>query len=143
MVASDRSNAHAPLPVKPDERQLGLAPNDEPWADLMRAIATFLVVCLHTSSIYNLRFGAITNADWNAANCINSITRVAVPMFFMLTGYFLLKRPISLSGGDYFKKRTVRIAIPLITWSIVYLVYSDSPNGHHITGVMCRERRPP
>ena len=91
------------------------------WVDFVRATAIFLVVLLHSAAPWVYRFGLTSNFKWQVGNIIDSITRVAVPLFFMTTGYLLLSKPISLK--TYFNKRYRRIAIPWLVWAIIFLIY--------------------
>ena len=93
----------------------------ESWVDFVRATAIFLVVLLHSASFWVYRYGLTSDFNWQVGNIIDSATRVAVPLFFMTTGYLLLSKPISLI--TYFDKRFRRIAIPWLAWSIIFLVY--------------------
>lgn len=93
----------------------------EHWVDFVRASAIFFVVLLHSAAPWVLRFGLTSDFNWQVGNIIDSLTRVAVPVFFMTTGYLLLTRPISLKS--YFNKRFRRIAVPWLVWSIIFLIY--------------------
>jgi len=95
----------------------------EPWIDVVRTIAIFLVVLLHAAAPWVYRYGLIPEFDWQVGNIIDSATRVAVPLFFMSTGYLLLSKPLSLK--TYFNKRVSRVAIPWIAWSVIYLLYRN------------------
>lgn len=93
------------------------------WVDFVRATAIFLVVLLHAAAPWVYRYGLISEFDWQVGNIIDSATRVAVPLFFMTTGYLLLSKPLTLK--NYFSKRVSRIAIPWIAWSVIYLLYRN------------------
>ena len=61
--------------------------------DLLRIQAAILVVLLHVSAI---GWNVISphKSQWMIINLYNSMTRGAVPIFFMLSGAFLLKKDI-------------------------------------------------
>ncbi len=99
----------------------------ESWVDFVRATAIFLVVLLHSAAPWVYRYGLISDFDWQVGNIIDSATRVAVPLFFMTTGYLLVSKPISLK--TYFNNRVRRIAIPWLAWSIIYLLYKSLRSG--------------
>jgi len=96
----------------PDEKKQPIV-----WIDVMRFIAAFLVILAHVT-------------EWSkspqlAYDFYYTISRVAVPIFFLLSGYLLLSKeePISV----FLKKRLTRIAVPFLVWSIIYdIVYSHS-----------------
>lgn len=93
----------------------------------MRVIASFLVLVIHTSAPLLPRFGTISSTDWWVANIFDSASRVSVPLFLMLTGFLLLGKTEPL--GQFLKKRLVKVAIPLLVWSVIYLVWSTYLGG--------------
>ena len=56
---------------------------------------------------------------------IHTLTKLCVPVFIMISGRFLIGRHEPLRV--FYTKRVRRIAIPLITWSILYSLYTNSP----------------
>ena len=62
------------------------------WADLIRAVAIFLVVMIHVSGQLTNPWGEIPTAQWIIADIYGGIARIAVPLFFMISGYLLLPR---------------------------------------------------
>lgn len=87
-------------------------PNRETWVDFVRATAAFLVVWIHAVSPWLIKYGEVPNGDWQTANIPDSATRMSVPLFFMVTGYLLLNRPLLL--GRYFWRRFARIVVPWV-----------------------------
>jgi surface polysaccharide O-acyltransferase-like enzyme len=89
--------------------------------DTLRTIATFLVVLIHVSAKYvdtainNLSF---SNSFW-IANISDSFSRIAVPLFVLISGMFLLGRKESII--QFYKNRMSKILIPLISWTLIYL----------------------
>ena len=89
------------------------------WADLIRVLAIFLVVVIHVSGQLTNAWGKIPTEQWIIADLYGGIARIAVPLFFMISGYLLLPRSESLS--DFYTKRMPRILIPFVAWSLNYL----------------------
>ena len=89
------------------------------WADLIRVVAIYLVVVIHVSGQLTNVWGEIPTDQWIAADIYGGIARIAVPLFFMISGYLLLPRSESL--GVFYAKRMPKILIPLIVWSLIYL----------------------
>lgn len=88
--------------------------------DLLKFIAINLVIILHISTIQS------NNTDlfiWNAVNFIESLTRTCVPVFLMVSGALLYKSEINFKS---IIKRINRILIPLIFWSVFYIVLSNN-----------------
>jgi len=96
------------------------------WIELIRIIAIFGVVLIHVSSPFAANFDPDEMTGWWFANVYGSIFRNCVPLFFMLSGYLLLKKNEDL--GVFFNKRFSKILIPFVFWSLFYLfwkVYVD------------------
>ncbi len=90
-----------------------------PWADLIRVVATILVVTVHVSGQLTNVWGKIPESDWFIANIYGGIARICVPLFFMISGYLLLPRSESL--GTFYRKRMPKVVIPFLVWSLIYL----------------------
>lgn len=91
------------------------------WVDLMRVAGIFFVICLHAAADLLHRYNDLPARDWWAGNIYDSLVRMAVPLFFMLSGFLLLgkQEPIRL----YAIKRVNRIVVPLIAWSLLYIFW--------------------
>lgn len=92
------------------------------WADLIRVLAIYLVVVIHTSGQLTGAWGQIPQLDWIIGDIYGGIARVGVPLFFMLSGYLLLPRAESL--GAFYRKRVLKIVIPFVVWSTIYISIS-------------------
>lgn len=89
------------------------------WVDLIRVVAIFLVVVIHVSGQLTDVWGKIPTDQWIIADIYGGIARVAVPLFFMISGYLLLPRSEGLKV--FYSKRMTKLLIPLIVWSLLYL----------------------
>jgi len=86
--------------------------------DGIRVVATFLVVAIHVSG---KGFPLLHERHWWAVNLWESFSRVSVPLFFMLTGALLLPKTHTISS---ILNRVWRVAVPLVGWSILYLIWN-------------------
>ena len=90
--------------------------------DLLRVIAIYMVMQIHTGEFeYISPAGTVlhTAGAW-AVGWTNSLLRVCVPLFVMISGFFLF--PV----GDeraFFRKRFTRVLIPFVIWCVVYAFY--------------------
>lgn len=96
------------------------------WMDELRAIATLAVVLLHVSS-YFISNNSLGSDEWWSGNIYESITRFSVPIFFMLSG------ALAINGAKeqpkiFLAKKTKRILLPLIVWSIFFSVINVFKN---------------
>lgn len=88
-----------------------------PWVDTARVLCVFLVILAHVDG-WAERTGF-------AASFYYTVSRVGVPIFFLLSGYLLLSKDEDLSA--FFEKRIAKILIPFLVWSIIYdVVVSQS-----------------
>jgi len=104
------------------------------WYDNLRAIATVAVVGIHVSSDYAPATGSIPMSDFWVGNVFDSLSRFAVPVFVMLSGALLL--PGEYPIGTFMKKRLMRVVVPFVFWSFIYIirsVYENVQDGVHYT----------
>jgi surface polysaccharide O-acyltransferase-like enzyme len=90
--------------------------------DLLRVIAIYMVMQIHTGEFeYEGPNGTVlhTAGSW-AVGWTNSLLRVCVPLFVMITGFFLF--PIE-NERKFFRKRFTRVLIPFVIWCAVYAFY--------------------
>lgn len=92
------------------------------WVDLTRIIAVFLVTLTHSALPVVYSFGKLPIADWIIGNIYNSLTRAAVPLFFMLSGFLLLRKTETLV--EHLSKRIPRLLIPLVFWTLFYVFWN-------------------
>jgi surface polysaccharide O-acyltransferase-like enzyme len=90
--------------------------------DLLRVIAIYMVMQIHTGEFEYISPGGTvlhTAGAW-AVGWTNSLLRVCVPLFVMISGFFLF--PV----GDerrFFRKRFTRVLVPFVVWCAVYAFY--------------------
>ncbi len=83
------------------------------WIDLIRAFGAFLVVLAHVE--YAGPGSGLVGIFYYA------LTRVAVPLFFVVSGYLLLSR--NESYLEFFRKRLLKVFVPFVIWSVIYLLW--------------------
>ena len=93
------------------------------WVDFVRFIGAFLVVLAHIEN-----WGA--GPAW-AKNFYYALSRVGVPLFFLISGYLLLSKQEDLL--TFFRKRASRIVIPFLVWSIIYDVQNSDAFAGGVT----------
>jgi len=87
------------------------------WIDNLRALACMMVIMIHTTTFYVTHGMEVGEHNWLLANVLNSGSRVAVPLFFMISGFlFFGDRPAG-------KKHLLRMAFCLLFYSLVALLY--------------------
>jgi surface polysaccharide O-acyltransferase-like enzyme len=83
------------------------------WVDLVRVVGAFLVVVAHVSYQGG---GSILISSFYFV-----LSRIAVPLFFMVSGYLLLRKEEPY--GDFFRKRALKVLIPFFVWSVIYMLW--------------------
>lgn len=91
------------------------------WADALRTVACLMVVGIHVCGLgwYSL---PASGFSWNAANAADSALRCAVPLFFMLSGAFLLERD---PEPKKLLLRTLRLFLLWLVFALLYAVRRD------------------
>ncbi len=116
-----------------DEKKQNTAPEPSTrqwvtWVDLIRTIGIILVVVIHTAGPLLYRLGDISETDWMTGNIFDGLARISVPLLFMVSGYLLLSHQESISSFYY--KRFWKVFIPLLAWSLVYLLEENNFKGY-------------
>jgi surface polysaccharide O-acyltransferase-like enzyme len=110
------------------------------FAEILRALAIFAVIILHNSADYGEQYGTIPMSHWWAGTIWDGLVRFCVPMFIMLSGAFLLKKGKDVSVKEVFTKRLPKIVIPLIFWSIIYVLFNAYHSEEGIRGMDVKEQ---
>lgn len=88
--------------------------------DVLRLIAMIMVIVIHVSNIYSRLYGFISEGAYLVSLIFNTIARISVPIFFMISGSLLVDRKFNKT--KYFK-RLLRFLIIIIVWDVVYLIW--------------------
>lgn len=87
--------------------------------DLLRIIAAFSVVMLHSSAQFWYSLD-ITSKEWMIANSYDALFRFGVPIFVMLSGALFLPKQYELSIRRLYTHNILRIVTVFVFWSAVY-----------------------
>ena len=98
-------------------------PSKIAWITNLRVFATLTVILLHAAGNGLFAFHKLPLAQWWICNLLNTFGRFAVPIFVMLSGYLLLPKYKEL--GLFLNKRLLRICIPFLVWTIIYMVWGS------------------
>ena len=110
------------------------------FADALRALAVFAVIILHTASDYIEHYGEISNGNWWSADVYNGLVRFCVPMFVVLSGAFLLRKDRIITIKELLLKRLPKLVIPLICWSIIYILFKTIDYGEPLSSINVKEQ---
>ncbi len=88
------------------------------WIDILKFLAITGVILIHVSSLL-LSKEYLFTSSWYQAVGINSLSRFAIVLFIMASGYLILRKQQPLSK---IPERLKKILIPFIFWLIIYAV---------------------
>lgn len=87
------------------------------YISILNVLACIGVVIFHT-----FETGYTSDANFVFEVLIRAIAYCAVPVFFMITGATLIDYRERYDTKTFFKKRLLKVIIPLIIWSIIYFI---------------------
>lgn len=92
------------------------------WADFLKILSIFMVIVLHisTKNMWQVNVG---DRVFTIFTLYSLITRWAVPVFFMVSGSFLLNPEKEISNSKI-KKYIFRLVVAFIGWSFVYAIFN-------------------
>ena len=90
--------------------------------DILKCMAIIMVVLIHIVSGDLYEYGKISQNSWMIANIVNSFSRICVPIFVMVSGFFLLKKDEDLK--IFFKKRFAKIIPKFFVYSIIFFIFA-------------------
>lgn len=85
--------------------------------DSLKFFCIIGVICLHAVPFNEIQAGNVGNRYLGFI--VDTVARVCVPLFFMITGYFFYGR----SNKSYAVKHTANSVKKLVVWSIIYVVF--------------------
>ena len=97
----------------------GMKPREANW-DLFRGLSMLFVVVVHSAA----QFPSVTEG-FNLGAGVGRVAIICDPVFFMLSGFFVL-RPLRGSLKNYYLKKISGIVLPLVIYSIIVYVATSS-----------------
>ena len=106
--------------------------------DSLRTISILAVIAIHTTT-KTLEAAAYNLSLFPFSIFLNQITRFAVPLFFVISGFVLeFNHMEKINTFEYFKKRFGRIAVPYVFWSLIYYFFVYSKNSNNLLQVLLK-----
>lgn len=99
------------------------------YADGLRTAAILAVVALHSSGIWVMNAPVIESLEWWTGHAVDSLSRWAVPAFIMLSGALLLDPERREGILLFYRKRFVRVVIPLLVFAPIYFYWAARYHG--------------
>lgn len=106
----------------------------ENWIDWIRVFGAIAIVVLHVTAREKVwRDGQLTRFDWWTLTAYETLTRIAVPLFFMISGYLVLNR---CSRGDYWRyalRKSGTVLGLALLWTVVSAYWELLRDRHNST----------
>ncbi len=102
--------------------------------ELLRIISIFMVLLLHSSCL-NFYQVNIDSFKFKVYNFYDSIVRSAAPLFFMISGAFLLKKSSKIDFEKLFKKNIFKLIVVFFFWSFIYALVNHFFLDEPIKGI--------
>lgn len=98
------------------------------WIDALNIVACAGVLLLHCTNKQVHNFSGTPSIDWYIGLFTHGFFLWPVNVFFMISGFTLLRKSLIENLPDtisiFYKRRVSRLAIPLLTWNIIYMLLS-------------------
>jgi surface polysaccharide O-acyltransferase-like enzyme len=103
--------------------------------DLTRVVAMVLVVLDHAViEVAPLAERATSDVRWWVAEALLAVSRLAVPLFIMVSGALLLDPARTEPVSEFARRRLQRVAVPLLVWALTYLTFRKDVLAEPLTG---------
>src|SRR5579864_496097 len=97
-------------------KKLATIKNYNVSADIIRILAAYFVIFSHSTDRFVMYTTLKASSAWHIIYYMNTLSRVAVPLFVVLSGYLLLNREKITTVKAFYNKRFSRILYPFIIW---------------------------
>lgn len=93
----------------------------EAWIDWVRVVGAVAIVVLHVTAREKVwRAGELGRFEWWALSAYEGLTRIAVPLFFMVSGHLILRRCCLGTNAGYAVKRALKTYLFALAWTLIF-----------------------
>lgn len=103
------------------------------WPDLLKIFAIYAVILIHTAAPYLVLYEERGSQVWWTGNLYDSASRWCIPVFVMLSGFFLIEKYREDTFWSFFARRLSRVVIPFLIWSFAYFLWRVYANGEELS----------
>ncbi|MDD7408580.1 MAG: acyltransferase family protein [Anaerovoracaceae bacterium] len=93
------------------------------YPDILRVFAIWMVILLHVTAPFMTDAARYGTVAWKFCIVLAPVVRTGVPLFFMLSGFLLLRMPQTRDIKQFYKTSLTRLILPLLTWNVVYFIW--------------------
>jgi len=102
------------------------------YINKLRILSIYLVVTAHVTIGLTMPLTPLT-FNWWLGTAIFYACFCSIPLFVMISGALLLAPSREESPREFYRKRMIRVGVPLVVWSIVYLFVRAFIDKEHLT----------
>lgn len=99
------------------------------YLDYLRVFATILVIAVHADHITISPSNYLGGISWWLATSLNTLGRVAVPIFIMISGALIYRSNKVNSFSSILARSWRRIILPGICWITLYFLWQNKWHG--------------
>jgi surface polysaccharide O-acyltransferase-like enzyme len=96
-------------------------PQSIQYISVLRILAIYSVVTAHVAIFLTMATQPFV-FNWWLGCWLFYIGHFSIPVFVMISGALLLDDSRQESAGRFYRKRMIRVGVPLVVWTIVYLL---------------------
>lgn len=89
--------------------------------EMVRALSFVMVIVIHVANYFCRAFEHISMGEYLFASVLNTLARVSVPCFFMISGALLFGRNETMQKSI---QRVIRFLPVLIVWTMIYYLFN-------------------
>lgn len=97
--------------------------------ELIRTVSFVMVILIHVTNYFCRAYGVVSKGEYLFSLLLNTVSRVSVPCFFMLSGVLLLGRTEEMRKNG---ERILRFFAVLVFWSLVYYFFNNYYRGTEV-----------
>lgn len=90
--------------------------------EFIRIFAIFMTIAIHVSNLYISSFSKVSDGYFLTSVIFNSLSRICVPLFFMISGALSIPKEFSLKK---YCNRILRFVFVLMIWSFIYYIQKN------------------
>lgn len=92
------------------------------YVDLLRVIAILSIIAVHVNTLIRNYYFTSNKIYYIIITCLDTLTRAGVPLFFMITGFFVLSSNKREKYSIFIEKMFRKMIIPFIVFSLIYYI---------------------
>lgn len=100
------------------------------YCDALKFLSIILVIVIHIICDYRDIYVGNDQLKYAILTFLDSLTRIAVPIFFMITGSFMLSSKKKETYKEYLLKRIPKLLFPFLIISFIYYLVSLKFNNN-------------